>query len=280
MNKNSLWDKENFEDLVVKGLLSLCENKVADKWATAYRNAVPPERKISDTDLRWMRQVGVYFAPDDRITLTRFIDTKNDGLPEFGLSTLESNNDPEGMESYLASTFTRRIRSLPSSVKPIKLGVPYVVYLFYPQTQGGFLGFKDYITINPVTGKVAETKYNKRDSSFRPEIDPEVGANMNTVFATAALNFWADRKYLWNVVAVENDIKATFGVYEEQIKSLFYSRTVPVTDTGRKRPILHWVATHKRRMKTGTEITINEFLRGITEFEMNGTIFKITRPMK
>jgi len=55
---------------------------------------------------------------------------------------------------------------------------------------------------------------------------------------------------------------------------------LPLTVTGRKKPILHWVRAHQRRIKEGVDIDINKHLRGCCEFVMNDTKFCITLPHK
>lgn len=101
-----------------------------------------------------------------------------------------------------------------------------------------------------------------------------------------ALSLLADRRFLWMVETSEPlmDLKATakmqFGVTAEMVKSLFYSRTIPVTATGRLKPILHWVESHKRRLKEGIEVDVTKHLRGVENFEMGGLIFNITSPVK
>ena len=116
--------------------------------------------------------------------------------------------------------------------------------------------------------------------TIQSEDENERAESLFTVVANSTLQFYQDRRFLWNVVAKENNSKATFGVYEEQIKSLFYSRELPLTETGRKRPILHWVASHQRRMKNGIDIDIEKHLRGCNEFIYQGTKFTITNPLK
>lgn len=101
-----------------------------------------------------------------------------------------------------------------------------------------------------------------------------------------AISLLADRAYLWMIETQErySDLdayaKVQFGTDPEMVKSLFYSRTVPITHTGRLRPILHWVNAHKRRMKEGIDIDITKHLRGIERFEMGGLKFTITSPQK
>ena len=104
--------------------------------------------------------------------------------------------------------------------------------------------------------------------------------SIETVDSHVVIQNWNDRKTLWNVTANEGIAKATFGVYQDQIKSLFYSREMPMTETGRKRPILHWVAAHNRRIKSGIDVDIEKHLRGTNEFVYQGTKFIITNPLK
>lgn len=94
-----------------------------------------------------------------------------------------------------------------------------------------------------------------------------------------------DRRYFWEVTAVEPfmdgfDAKAMFSVDESYIKSLFYARSIPMTASGRLRPILHWVSAHKRRLERGVDIDVRKHLRGIDAFEMHGVNFRITEPRK
>ncbi len=94
-----------------------------------------------------------------------------------------------------------------------------------------------------------------------------------------------DRRYFWEVTAVEPfmdrfDAKAMFSVDESYIKSLFYARSIPMTASGRLRPILHWVSAHKRRLERGVDIDVRKHLRGIDAFAMHGVNFCITEPRK
>lgn len=65
----------------------------------------------------------------------------------------------------------------------------------------------------------------------------------------------------------------------EEIKSLLYARTLPMTATGRKRPVLHLVEAHKRRMRNGTDVDITSYLRGTQKIEMGGTLFTVKAPV-
>jgi len=107
-------------------------------------------------------------------------------------------------------------------------------------------------------------------------------------FGAGTLSLLNDRRYLWNVQTKEKvdfgtreqDIIINFGIEAEHIKSLLYARKAPLTPSGRKRPILHWVQQHKRRLEKGIDINIDKYLRGITDFPMGDLNFSITNPHK
>lgn len=106
-----------------------------------------------------------------------------------------------------------------------------------------------------------------------------------TLFSSIAVNLWCDRKYLWQVNTSSETLGSietplTMGVSPDHIKSLFYARTLPVTESGRRRPILHWVRAHQRRLKDGIDIDIEKHLRGIEEFSMGGFDWSIINPRK
>jgi hypothetical protein len=104
--------------------------------------------------------------------------------------------------------------------------------------------------------------------------------------ATRCINALDESRFLWRVETSESVIGDTIktplslGVDSEHIKSLFYARQAPLSDSGRKRPILHWVEAHQRRVKSGVDVDISRHLRGITQFDMDGLSFRITSPIK
>lgn len=97
-------------------------------------------------------------------------------------------------------------------------------------------------------------------------------------FICTTLQAQADRRFCWEISANEGFGKASLGCTSEEVKSLLYARQLPVTATGRKRPILHLVAAHRRRMLEGVDVDIKPFLRGVAEVTMDGTLFKVRGP--
>ena len=166
-------------------------------------------------------------------------------------------------------------------------GPAYIIYALIAREEGGVICAKKFVTISPKTGEIfpCYREHQTYDWGYwkhiKTLIDTPKDCEMTSIAVASCLGFYSDRKYLWNVAATEDgERKATFGVYEAQIKSLFYSRSAPNTSIGRKRPILHWVRSHTRRMKSGIDVDIEKHLRGVDRFEMGNTVFHITRPTK
>jgi len=154
-----------------------------------------------------------------------------------------------------------------------------------PQKEGVFYE-KYYIKINFDSGEV--------NPAIMPGMSPKKDRVLvqelrrrTTVLASMALSAEADSKYLWHVRAFrkessgQKDLLAgniRFGVYGEHVKSLFFARDLPLTETGRKKPILHWVKAHQRRIKSGEDIDIDTYLRGSRLLQVGDTVFAITKP--
>ena len=232
-------------------------------------------------------------------TAVQEIDVLNDGRPKRSIMCHSINND--GTEDdddlrrdcYLEITYLENMNKFPKGVKCDHTGKIYRTTKVWVRNnclegvnlynvvdhQGKVYGtYRMRPDYDEVTGRCfiekvsAVTMQNERERMRAEDI--------TTVEVSATISSYQDRRYLWNVTANEGIAKATFGVYPEEVKSLFYARELPMTETGRKRPMLHWVSAHHRRMKSGIEIDIEKHLRGINEFVYNGTKFTITRPLK
>ncbi len=290
MEKNEYWDKEEFEDLVATSLIAMYENDINKACLK-----VPNFIKVNEKDLQDIREIGAYFAPPDRVGMEGHIHVEFDGYPEKAIWSpriLEcaTSNTHWLAEQYFTAFYLKKINSLPPAILNYQLlryfkDMKFYKMLYFSATKKDKLSLqKSYITIDK-EGKIHDT-YARTPKGERWPLSVGTFANQDDViptdkiWASCALNAWSDRKHLWNVTAKEHEAKATFGVYPEQIKSLFYAREMPMTETGRKRPILHWVAAHQRRIKKGIDIDIEKYLRGVNEFVYQGTKFIITRPLK
>lgn len=82
-------------------------------------------------------------------------------------------------------------------------------------------------------------------------------------------------------VTITSGISIKLYVWADQVKELFKIRDNPLTDTGRRRPIIHWVCEHLRRRPVNPGFAeIPEYLRGINEFDIQGMHIKIESPKR
>lgn len=299
------WDNEEFEDLVARSLIMLYETKIM-KHRDAHPNFVFTEKMLER-----IRKIGCYHPPDDRICLAEYkpgtqtlsenqkLDIINDGFPTKGV--LCHSLDPKDPMltddmrdgAYLEINYIERIDKFPRPITAKRHGKPFRLIQIWGRNDC-LEGHAAYFTVDN-EGNTAGTFwkrswYDDRTGICKSELvcaktvqsktESEKCEDVHVANASFVYQYWSDRRFLWNVVAQEGTSKATFGVHPEQIKSLFYSRELPMTETGRKRPILHWVASHHRRIKNGIDIDIEKHLRGITEFVYQGTKFTITQPIK
>ncbi|MGC6230508.1 hypothetical protein [Hafnia paralvei] len=93
-----------------------------------------------------------------------------------------------------------------------------------------------------------------------------------------AMQFEAAKSESWMITAKEDGGIVRLGCEDEEVKSLLYARKTPLTATGRKKPIMHLVEAHKRRIKNGTDIDISMHLRGLSSVVIGNTEFNITPP--
>ena len=303
---NEYWDKEEFEDLVARGLIAMYESNIKKHKEVVNHARFTP--KILDR----IRRLGCYFSADDRVVAIdqrpdgcakaiQELDIVNEGRPDFAvmthrLTSTDEIHDPNSMRynCYLENCYMERISELPTPLKCKHEGKKYRLVKTWVNNKGFLEGSCYYVVIDH-TGKIYSTYWYRQtwDDNFhkcRTELvcpqttqsadEMERAEDIIAVEAHATIQCWQDRRFLWNVTANEGIARATFGVYPEEVKSLFYARSMPMTETGRKRPMLHWVASHQRRIKSGIEIDIEKHLRGINEFVYNGTKFSITRPIK
>lgn len=288
------WESEEFEDLVTRSIIGLNENNVK-----RLKKAPKPLRFNEDVFSSY-KKIGCYFPPGDRVirfvddektgraSWTQEIDIINDGLPDRATYTHLPGDDAS--DCYLHTFYLERIPSLPRLFGSDIKGKYYrIMQMFFENKCVSGCGsiivvdkegnvqscYMEGVHTDSITGRSQLIKN-------RPVNDNPLSRSVDyyCVWASVTIQTYQDRRFLWNVQAQDGVAKSTFGVYPEQIQSLFYARDLPETGTGRKRPILHWVNSHQRRMKSGTEVDIEKYLRGTHEFVMNGTKFKITNPVK
>lgn len=310
----SKWDVESFEDEIAEALIALYEQKLsrrAKKVASAWRLSesdiyrarrcgayIPGADRIVWPYLWAQGEVRDLHGDDERNGFADAVlsagyhpDVATYGVdPELDFPTdsfcvsLSSDpnrqtDDPQSIRSYRNILAVEPVASHPRSLARTGGGQLFRMSFIAPRVDGQIQGQVIHFSIDKlgrvcVMDEVYRTPYGMTKMSI---------AECGTVFGyaywiAAALQFNADGRSHWKIEAVERDAKASIGCKREEIKSLLYARSLPMTETGRKRPILHLVAAHRRRIKEGIEIDIDQFLRGVREVELNGTLFRVSPP--
>jgi hypothetical protein len=229
---------------------------------------------------------GLWLPCVSRYALECEVDVRNDGMPDVAALPIHRE---DGKWNFVSARKVKLPRGWASA------GLPRACYLF------GLLsphdGSSDRETRRQISGEppmnwdgwyysvVGDRVVPMRSpwGEF-PHGGPAAGVAR---YGAAALQTVSDFRHLWVVQTSEavfgDDTRRTplrLGVTPDVLRSLFYARSLPTTESGRRRPILHWVRAHLRRLKLGIEIDIAKHLRGITAFEMDGFEFDITQPTK
>ena len=281
------WTKEEFEDTITRAMFSVYDYE----WNYDFpESELNPTVRFSPQDWAFVRKRGLYFMARDRMIDPNGIDLINDGLPPYAVLSLVIDMTAEEaaaknvVQDYLRIISLKRIEKVPPPFLLPGYGVAkYMAYTVGVLPKGGCYYLKRPFVVGS-DGAIHPCNHMRwngfKDVRERLEkVDPD---EFNTIKAlgSCCISGWQDRRFVWNVEATDGRQRALFGVYPAEVKSLFYSRKEPVTATGRLRPILHWVRSHRRRLKRGIDINIDDHLRGSNSFVMDGYEFKISRPEK
>jgi hypothetical protein len=280
-------------DISYQGLVSIMKLMDADKRDDLVFMNLGYKYSENDYGPFMALTQGVYYPGVDRAYLVNDIDIKSDDLVEEGCMNLPSSGDPEELFRWV---YVRKRGGLDPKkwIVPASAKKPLAFYtsdmtiicdgdnrrLHRMANRSAFAVLHD--------GKVmpCHSREALRDDSkgFRKCLQSNNKA-MGYHWGPAAVNLLNDSRHLWLVEVGEpvyENVDATlrFGVDSEWVKSLLFARQAPLTESGRKRPILHWVREHKRRLQNKEDIDISKHLRGITEVKMSELNFKITQPVK
>jgi hypothetical protein len=287
MEMEEYWTKEEFEDRLTRAMIAVYDYH----WNFEFpENELRPAHRLLPQEWSYIKQKGLYFLPGDRYMDPNGLDLCNDGMPDYALLTIPVDITKEKAESenvihdYLRVGVVRKIKKIPPPYTLTAFGIAkYMIYFISCKVEGGCVFAKRPVIISQ-EGKIIpcdEIAWNgvKLVRESLEKVEPDE-FKVITMGGSLIFSGWADRRYLWNVAATDGNQKAMFGVYPSQIKSLFYCRKEPLSNTGRLRPILHWVRSHRRRLKKGIDIDIEKHLRGTNKFVMDGYEFNIERPIK
>lgn len=270
-------DSESLTDAAYEFYLLMMGRLYAGDWCAHDR---------FEEDLAYTLRHGVYLPCVKRTVLTGYYDARNDGpAPVFAAIMDGVGNNP-----MMSVASLRRVAHFPRGVVPLVPGIKYKVMQFYRRRDDRHrrrvnFGETDVVTASDTYCTLAGERFVQAHESRIKSFNNPRNAAIARAWPALVTSLWADRRYLWQVRTTDHIVSSVetplmLGVSPEHVKSLFYARSLPVTDTGRKRPILHWVRAHERRIQSGIDVDVRKHLRGITSFEMDGLSFEITSPTK
>ncbi len=275
-----LWTTDSFEDCVAAALTTCFETRIK-KSKGAGPNTLTNER------LNLIRRIGPYIPSNDRVIIAPNttcagdweFDVINDPMPSIGCIGFTRTHParPDEYGGFFQATYIRKVTNLPKTWYRRSGGQLYEIIIAASENE--FVeGERSFFCITN-EGKVVACdqrfELSDRYKSNHYFTTPEKELKDREARASIALQFIADSRHCWTIEARESNCLARLGSMPEQIKSLLYARSVPLTETGRKRPILHLVAAHQRRLKNGIDIDITGFLRGVQTVEVGGTCFTV-----
>lgn len=280
-----LWEDDDFEDTVAAALISCYETKLINRK----KNEKPSW--LDDLAIEKLRKLGPFIPSSQRYIAEyeygkdQYIDPVNDVLKSkfcVAWRTDPSHIKDGDFNGYINIFLFEEVASLPKPFKRRGGGGMFRMSMVFP-TNDGVDGEKRFLSVDK-SGLIkacelciTSSHYSTRGKKYSQyEIEPDV-LHKTEFIASVAMQFHADRRHCWAIEAKEDVAKATLGCAKEEIKSLLYARSLPMTSTGRKRPILHLVESHKRRLRNGIDIDVTSFLRGVQTVDIGGTRF-IVRP--
>lgn len=277
------WDGgEDMEDQLVRSLIAMSEKNLFAAWRRGEHFAKPTKQDMESV-VRFggfltgtgLVQCSYEFGLQETMTVAGI--TREDLLVSKAALTLPDDVDFGDLNCYLSHFYLEK-----TGVPKYYPNIPGVYYKFIQC----FYSYNGEVDTSRMYGLLTpENKWefpcptnSTLEKTFDDPLEEErMGNSLNTVLTNWATRLQPDTYY---VKSTSEDLTTRLIVDVEQVKSLFYARTLPPTESGRRSPILHWVQSHKRRLKSGTDIDISKYLRGVSEFEMYGTRMQILNPQK
>jgi hypothetical protein len=277
------WADEDFEDHVARALIVGFESKIIrNKGIAKWDN-------LNHEVLNMIRSTGLYIPSNSRIIVDPqifFWDFINDPAPLRGCVSFIPNTvlNTDYKDAYLTVNHIRKVKKFSSKYWHKKS--PGLLYEFFSShaRNSGIEGERRYFTLTK-NGEIFSC-YERLQDVFGYAPGRKINIitsdqkylDQTKMWASFTMQFIADSRFCWSITAQEETAKATIGCMKEEIKSLLYARDLPMTSTGRKRPILHLVEAHKRRIRLGIDIDVTSFLRGVRTVEIGNTKFTVNPP--
>jgi hypothetical protein len=283
-HETDTWTDEAFDDAIARAMLALYESKIYHKSANNRSRSLTPDL------LNAIRKEGVLIPAPDRVYQyagdgRQMVDTnvKMIGSGCFSFGEDRRLNDPDSMSGYCRIEYFRRLSRIPRTVRMIVPGQPYEMVSVFATDHGEIEGVRQYLTINPAKGSITPcVELDRSNIPLSLKIKEAMSEDNSRSVSLLNYSFQIvdDFQHQWRITALDDKTKVTVGAYTENVKSLLYARSLPVTPSGRKRPILHVVSAHRRRMKEGVDVDIKTFLRGTREIEMGGMKYIVEAPQR
>lgn len=244
---NDLWTQDSFEDTVARALITCFEFRIK-------KNKGAGPQTLNAERMAAVRRTGPYIPGADRQIIAPSangkgrweFDTVNDQLPNIGCVGLPLHHKV-GAGQY--GGFFRAIHiQKKDALSPgwhKRSGGQLYEMIFVASENNYVEGERSFFTVGS-EGNVSACELRLSSTKgYMPGVRSELlttpQSQLDEIEACAAtsLQFIADSRYCWSIEAREHDCFARLGCVEEQVKSLLYARTLPMTESGRKRPILH-----------------------------------------
>ena len=283
--ESDFWSTKDFENTLSSILIAAFETKIRNqKHKSAWA-------RLDASILNEVSGIGPYIPSNSRLFDVDAIsggyvvgDIKSISHPM--ISAMTPGRLDNELKGYAHVTYCRPVNALPKGF--VRRGggqlfrMDFIAYDNDVESETSFLSVNSSGEIKCCDYLVHDQKYGsagvKTNILSFAQNCPSYIQDAESLFGAVA-EMTIDRHHSWCITAEEHGAKVNLGCMLEEVKSLFYARSLPVTETGRKRPIIHLVEAHKRRIKSGIDIDVKSHLRGISQIEMGGTLFTINQPV-
>lgn len=269
------WDSDEFEDQISATVIGLYETPTKPSNAPGY------PVQFTSGELVAARAQGAFVSHPSRVVFDDELDAPVDQIYRRTFVQSLTSRGLDVDQEYRNFYILKRAPSIPRPLYSVGKGTAYALIIMSAFADGRLESLKQYFTTEKMNIYPAAYDFDgikKYPYVTKNELLGMTQADVLRRCVIATVNTIADKRHTWSISSNESGVRVEVGCYQDEVKSLLYARSLPMTATGRKRPILHLVAAHRRRIKEGIEIDIEQFLRGVRKVEMGGAIFEVSAP--
>lgn len=258
-------------------------------------NAADHAGSWTDRRLRdGLRALGPVVPWDDRVkfNVAEVTDPCPQAFPSLAFVSVPGLEDTAATV-YAKFIYAHKVDKFPAGARETEVGERYECGVCYHlgRNEKKLFWFNFAVTVNRNTGHIGLVKARQSVHYRLPGRAGTVSRNewVNagiglpdddlTCYAALAFNAWRARETSWTVSAKRAGRRVTFCIPDNEAKGFFSDRDrTALTADGRMRPIMHFVSGHKRALADGRETEVKEHIRGLREFDWNGSHCAITAP--